>query len=120
MSRRPKWWRTGSSLSRTATASRAHSRELEYSRSGPHHTKVSSPGLTGRSSNHRPWILDCPVKPGNDTLPREDSVQGLGCAMKFACFHLMPYRPLDFEERAKHRSAWVVLPNSLYDPKKGA
>jgi hypothetical protein len=40
--------------------------------------------------------------------------------MKFACFHLMPYRPLDFEERAKHRSAWVVLPNSLYDPKKGA
>jgi len=25
------------------------------------------PGLTGRSSNHRPGILDCPVKPGNDT-----------------------------------------------------
>jgi len=40
--------------------------------------------------------------------------------MRFACFHLMPYRPLDFDERAKHRSAWVVLPNSLYDPKKGA
>jgi alkanesulfonate monooxygenase SsuD/methylene tetrahydromethanopterin reductase-like flavin-dependent oxidoreductase (luciferase family) len=40
--------------------------------------------------------------------------------MKFAFFHLMPYRPLDFAERAKHRSAWVVLPNSLYDPKKGA
>jgi len=32
----------------------------------PHH-KVSSPGLTGRSSNHRPGVLDCPVKPGNDT-----------------------------------------------------
>jgi hypothetical protein len=29
---------------------------------------VSSPGLTGRSSKHRPWILDCPVKPGNDTV----------------------------------------------------
>jgi hypothetical protein len=28
---------------------------------------LSSPGLTGRSSKHRPWILDCPVKPGNDT-----------------------------------------------------
>ena len=28
---------------------------------------LSSPGLTGRSSNHRPGILDCPVKPGNDT-----------------------------------------------------
>ncbi len=40
--------------------------------------------------------------------------------MKFVCFHLMPYRPLDFKARAQHRSAWVVLPNSLYDPKKGA
>jgi len=28
---------------------------------------LSSPGLTGRSGNHRPGILDCPVKPGNDT-----------------------------------------------------
>src|SRR5712671_482281 len=28
---------------------------------------LSAPGLTGRSSNHRPGILDCPVKPGNDT-----------------------------------------------------
>ena len=40
--------------------------------------------------------------------------------MKFTFFHLMPYRPLDMAERNKHRSAWVVLPNSLYDPKKGA
>ena len=40
--------------------------------------------------------------------------------MKFACFTLMPYRPLDMAERNKHRSAWVLLPNSLYDPKKGA
>ena len=40
--------------------------------------------------------------------------------MKCAFFHLMPYRPLDFEQRAKYRSAWVVLPNRLYDPKKGA
>ena len=40
--------------------------------------------------------------------------------MKFVSFHLMPYRPLDFEEASKHRSAWVVLPNSLYDPVKGA
>ncbi|MGH7091475.1 MAG: LLM class flavin-dependent oxidoreductase, partial [Stellaceae bacterium] len=35
-------------------------------------------------------------------------------------FHLMPYRPLDLEAAAKHRSSWVVLPNSLYDPVKGA
>ena len=40
--------------------------------------------------------------------------------MKLISFHLMPYRPLDFAEAAKHRSAWVVLPNSLYDPVKGA
>ena len=40
--------------------------------------------------------------------------------MKFVCFHLMPYRPLDMTERAKHRAAWVVLPNALYDPVKGA
>ena len=40
--------------------------------------------------------------------------------MKIISFHLMPYRPLDFEEAAKHRSAWVVLPNSLYDTVKGA
>ena len=40
--------------------------------------------------------------------------------MKFVCFHLMPYRPLDLELAKNHRSAWVVLPNSLYDPKLGA
>jgi alkanesulfonate monooxygenase SsuD/methylene tetrahydromethanopterin reductase-like flavin-dependent oxidoreductase (luciferase family) len=40
--------------------------------------------------------------------------------MKFVCFHLMPYRPLDLEAAKKYRSAWVVLPNSFYDPIKGA
>jgi alkanesulfonate monooxygenase SsuD/methylene tetrahydromethanopterin reductase-like flavin-dependent oxidoreductase (luciferase family) len=40
--------------------------------------------------------------------------------MKFTCFHLMPYRPLDLKAAAEHRSAWVVLPNSFYDPEKGA
>ena len=40
--------------------------------------------------------------------------------MKLLSFHLMPYRHLDLEEAAKHRSAWVVLPNQLYDPVKGA
>src|SRR5436305_3684757 len=41
-------------------------------------------------------------------------------AMKLVSFHLMPYRALDLEEAPKHRSAWVVLPNRLYDPVKGA
>ncbi len=40
--------------------------------------------------------------------------------MYFTGFTLMPYRPLDMEARHKERSAWVVLPNSLYDPVKGA
>ena len=40
--------------------------------------------------------------------------------MKFTCFHLMPYRPLDLEAAKNYRSSWVVLPNSMYDPKKGA
>ena len=40
--------------------------------------------------------------------------------MKFVAFHLMPYRPLDLEAAKAHRSAWVVLPNQFYDPKKGA
>lgn len=40
--------------------------------------------------------------------------------MKFVAFHLMPYRPLDLEAAKDYRSAWVVLPNKFYDPKKGA
>jgi alkanesulfonate monooxygenase SsuD/methylene tetrahydromethanopterin reductase-like flavin-dependent oxidoreductase (luciferase family) len=40
--------------------------------------------------------------------------------MKLVSFHLMPYRPLDLEAAGKHRAAWVVLPNSFYDPVKGA
>jgi alkanesulfonate monooxygenase SsuD/methylene tetrahydromethanopterin reductase-like flavin-dependent oxidoreductase (luciferase family) len=40
--------------------------------------------------------------------------------MEFVCFHLMPYRPLDMAARRQERSAWVVLPNSLYEPVKGA
>src|SRR4029078_8865324 len=40
--------------------------------------------------------------------------------MQFTFFHLMPYRPMDMAERHKHRAAWVVLPNTMYDPKKRA
>ncbi|MCL2429188.1 MAG: LLM class flavin-dependent oxidoreductase [Alphaproteobacteria bacterium] len=40
--------------------------------------------------------------------------------MKVLNFSLMPYRHLDIPESKQHRSAWVVLPNSLYDPKRGA
>ena len=39
--------------------------------------------------------------------------------MKHFLFHLMPYRdlPADFEK--KHETAWVWIPNDLYDPAKG-
>jgi alkanesulfonate monooxygenase SsuD/methylene tetrahydromethanopterin reductase-like flavin-dependent oxidoreductase (luciferase family) len=40
--------------------------------------------------------------------------------VKFTLFHLMPYRPMDMEVRKNSRSAWVVMPNSVYDPVKGA
>ena len=39
--------------------------------------------------------------------------------MKVFTFHLMPYADLDMTFMDKHRAAWVVLPNTYYDPKKG-
>jgi Luciferase-like monooxygenase len=42
-----------------------------------------------------------------------------GDAMRFFCFHLMPWAhlPEDFAER--YDSAWVTCPNTLYDPQLG-
>src|SRR6185436_14424136 len=40
--------------------------------------------------------------------------------MKVFCFHLMPYVHLDMDFDKKYKSAWVVLPNTYYDPVKGA
>jgi len=39
--------------------------------------------------------------------------------VQFVCFHLMPwpYLPDDFEQR--HESAWLTVPNALYDPRRG-
>ena len=39
--------------------------------------------------------------------------------MKVFMFHLMPYAYLDMNFSDKYRAAWVVLPNSYFDPKKG-
>jgi alkanesulfonate monooxygenase SsuD/methylene tetrahydromethanopterin reductase-like flavin-dependent oxidoreductase (luciferase family) len=39
--------------------------------------------------------------------------------MKFFFFHLMPYAALDPDYDQKHNSAWVTLPNTYYDRKKG-
>jgi alkanesulfonate monooxygenase SsuD/methylene tetrahydromethanopterin reductase-like flavin-dependent oxidoreductase (luciferase family) len=39
--------------------------------------------------------------------------------MKFYFMHLMPYADLDLDYDRTHNSAWVTLPNSYYDPKKG-
>ncbi|MGE0748391.1 MAG: LLM class flavin-dependent oxidoreductase, partial [Rhodospirillales bacterium] len=40
--------------------------------------------------------------------------------MKFFNFHLMPYADLDLSAVEKYGTAWVKLPNSYYDPAKGA
>jgi alkanesulfonate monooxygenase SsuD/methylene tetrahydromethanopterin reductase-like flavin-dependent oxidoreductase (luciferase family) len=39
--------------------------------------------------------------------------------MKVFIFHLMPYAHLDMGYTDKYRAAWVVLPNTYFDPKKG-
>jgi alkanesulfonate monooxygenase SsuD/methylene tetrahydromethanopterin reductase-like flavin-dependent oxidoreductase (luciferase family) len=39
--------------------------------------------------------------------------------MQFFLFHLMPYADLDLSAPDKYDSAWVTLPNTYYDPKKG-
>ncbi len=39
--------------------------------------------------------------------------------MNVFMFHLMPYAALDMKERDQHLSAWITLPNSLFDPKIG-
>ncbi|MGA1327381.1 MAG: LLM class flavin-dependent oxidoreductase [Rubrivivax sp.] len=40
--------------------------------------------------------------------------------MKFYMMHLMPYADLDLDYDQTYNSAWITLPNSYYDPKKGA
>ena len=40
--------------------------------------------------------------------------------MRFFFFHLMPYADLDPDYDKTHKSSWVTLPNSYYDPEVGA
>jgi alkanesulfonate monooxygenase SsuD/methylene tetrahydromethanopterin reductase-like flavin-dependent oxidoreductase (luciferase family) len=40
--------------------------------------------------------------------------------MKFTLFHLMPYVHVDPAAIEKHKTAWTILPNTQYDPVKGA
>jgi alkanesulfonate monooxygenase SsuD/methylene tetrahydromethanopterin reductase-like flavin-dependent oxidoreductase (luciferase family) len=39
--------------------------------------------------------------------------------MNVLLFHLMPYADIDVEEAKKYPTCWVVMPNTMYDPKKG-
>jgi alkanesulfonate monooxygenase SsuD/methylene tetrahydromethanopterin reductase-like flavin-dependent oxidoreductase (luciferase family) len=39
--------------------------------------------------------------------------------MKVMSFHLMPYAELDPGVKDKYKSAWIVLPNTYFDPKVG-
>ena len=40
--------------------------------------------------------------------------------MKFYFFHLMPYQDIDPDYLETNKSSWINLPNTYYDPKKGA
>jgi alkanesulfonate monooxygenase SsuD/methylene tetrahydromethanopterin reductase-like flavin-dependent oxidoreductase (luciferase family) len=40
--------------------------------------------------------------------------------MKFYMIHLMPYADLDLDYDKTYNSAWVTLPNTYFDPQKGA
>jgi len=40
--------------------------------------------------------------------------------MEFHMIHLMPFADLDLDYDKNHNSAWVTLPNTYYDPAKGA
>jgi alkanesulfonate monooxygenase SsuD/methylene tetrahydromethanopterin reductase-like flavin-dependent oxidoreductase (luciferase family) len=39
--------------------------------------------------------------------------------MNVLLFHLMPYADIDVEKAKEYPTCWVVMPNSMYDPKKG-
>jgi len=39
--------------------------------------------------------------------------------MRVMSFHLMPYADLDPAVKDKYKSAWVMVPNSYFDPQKG-
>ena len=39
--------------------------------------------------------------------------------MNVLLFHLMPYADIDVEKAKDYPTCWVVMPNSMYDPKKG-
>ena len=53
---------------------------------------------------------------GAGPSPRRDPQDG---TVKFVWFNLMPWPHLPADFRARHRSVWVDIPNTLYDPKKG-
>ncbi len=46
-------------------------------------------------------------------------LDGWGNRMKFTWFNLMPWPYLPDDFREKHRSVWVDIPSSLYDPVRG-
>ena len=39
--------------------------------------------------------------------------------MKFMWFHLMPYQELPEDFKSKHKSVWVDLDSTIFDPQKG-
>src|SRR6184192_1886143 len=71
--------------------------------------------LAAASRAQPQFSLRAPVARGGRLLSRKRHRK----PMQYYFFHLMswPYLPADFD--AKYDSAWVWLPNTLYDPAKG-
>src|ERR1700738_4400810 len=74
----------------------------------------------GLYRGHDPWLRAPAAYRGAAAFRRAGfPVHPAGGVMKVFLFHLMPYAHLDMGYAGKYRVAWVVLPNTYFDPKKG-
>jgi hypothetical protein len=73
--------------------------------------------IAGSTVAHGPWLRAPAAYRG--AAANRVSVHPAGGVMKVFLFHLMPYAHLDMGYVGKYRAAWVVLPNTYFDPKKG-
>src|SRR6185437_15834889 len=68
----------------------------------------------------RPSATEPLCRAGADVMMAPEAARSSrGDAMKFHWFHLMPYPELPEDFKESHRSVWVDVPSSLFDPKVG-
>ncbi len=73
-----------------------------------------------RARGHRRVRAPAPCREGAGVHRQGRQLHRRSRVMKFYMMHLMPYADLDLDYDQKYNSAWITLPNSYYDPKKGA